>query len=208
VRLRFLVPTVAALGVATGTAASSAPPVSTSDPALGSSTLERRVGEAEKRIQDLIDLAQRSLSDLQVRAYGRYALDALAREKKQREERGEVTTERLFEIVADSKEGEAVRERAVAALVREEALSTDPELALGGRGLGRPRARVSNRHFTKMLTDKDDFVGRRLADDLLKGWWPEHVREQDIFMYDAGSGNERQWREARQRWERLLRTGR
>lgn len=109
-----------------------------------------------------------------------------------------VKAEDLAEIVADPTADKGLRQRAAKALEDAAIATRDPDLAPDKRNDTSKRKRWAKQHLLPLISKADekggDQLGRGLAFNLLKGWFPPPSRDaSDVSNYDPASAHEDTW---------------
>ena len=207
-RLRSLiVPAFASLALgllvlppATSTAADDDAPIGIRKPMPKSvKAIESQLGALQKRIDELVKVANRDPAELKIRIYKKYTA------KQLKKTRGRVRAEDLVDFMVDAKKDfETVRKPAMDAILEGGRIRGDPDLSVSEKQ--GPRTKRAYFCIKKLLPylkdDKVDRFARKLVADLLLEFYGQGKRITEIRAYNQD--NENTWKSAYNAWQRFL----
>ena len=161
--------------------------------------LETQLGTLQKRIDELVKVANRDPAELKIRIYRKYT------PKQLKKTRGRVRAEDLVDFMVDkNKNYETVRKPAMDAILEGGRIRGDPDLSVSEKqGPRTKRAYFCLKKLAPFLKDDEvDRVARKLVADLLLEFFGQGRRISEIRAYNQDNDNT--WKSAYNAWVRFL----
>ena len=181
--------------VLSGVCLLAAPAAQAAEPA-SLAELERRLIQATKRLQALVEEVQRDPRERKLERYLRYGPKQMAARKR------EVKAEDIVDWMADGERNFEFRQACAKALQRGAMILGDPDLSLAKKRPGTMRGYFFAKHVVPLLDEKDDRNTRTLAASLLKQIYGSVAQVPEIYNYKAD--DPKTWDPAQREWKKYL----